>query len=117
MVNFKLENLGGRDYCRREKSPNLKLENLDEEVADPLPPLLPDTPYNRRKRNAAAIKLGSVAALQCDRCDKKFAFHSGLRMHMKMVHSGFKFTCQYCGLNFTNGYAIHRHVNIVHNIS
>lgn len=70
-----------------------------------------------RKRTAMKIvRQAGIPSLDCEKCGKKFAFHSGLRMHTKMVHSGFRFTCQYCGLHFTNGYAIHRHVNIVHNV-
>jgi DNA-directed RNA polymerase subunit RPC12/RpoP len=57
-----------------------------------------------------------LSRYNCDRCDKKFAAHSGLWLHKKNVHEGILHNCNHCGLMFSQRSNLKRHTNNVHSL-
>ena len=55
--------------------------------------------------------------LPCDFCDKTFAFKQSLQRHVKLVHEGIRYKCNYCENKvYSNERLLKNHIKIIHEI-
>ena len=55
--------------------------------------------------------------LPCDFCDKTFAFKQSLQRHVKLVHEGIRYKCNYCENKvYSNERCLKNHIKIIHEI-
>ena len=55
--------------------------------------------------------------LPCDSCDKTFAYKQHLQKHVKVVHQGIRYKCNYCeNKAYSNERRLKNHIKIIHEI-
>ncbi|XP_055599468.1 oocyte zinc finger protein XlCOF6-like isoform X2 [Uranotaenia lowii] len=59
-------------------------------------------------------KCGTVATIQCEKCDKTFTTISGLRNHSIQHETSRPYTCDICGRSFRRKGVLKDHMNTVH---
>ena len=57
----------------------------------------------------------NLESFKCDLCERKFAYKKDMQLHIDTVHGGKKdYTCDVCGMNFTQNPARNLHKRLVH---